>query len=316
MARYFVGIGGQKCGSGWLANFLFRHPDVLRNPIKEMHVFDQRFAGQHIADRTEMVEERLDVNAATARTLEAELASAAPDDVADLERRLRSLRRSRRAHQDLLAIYLAGHADEAIRRYQAYFDDRVREHTLFGEITPSYSILPRAGFEAMLGAYPDARMIFVMRDPVDRLWSAVRHDARADGASVAPGRLVAALDDRGTAIRSAYERTLTTLDECVPAEQVLVLFYEDLFSADDDSAVVALTEFLGLEGASPDRGARVGPGDGEPVPDDEVPGAVVALGDTYRAVAERFDAIPPRWKERLALLEGAGRRRRFGLRRT
>jgi hypothetical protein len=33
-------------------------------------------------------------------------------------------------------------------------------------------------------------------------------------------------------------------------------------------------------------------------------------------VAERFEAIPPRWQERLALLEGAGRRRRFGLRRA
>jgi hypothetical protein len=315
MARYFVGIGGQKCGSGWLANFLFRHPDVLRNPIKEMHVFDQRFAGEHVTDRTELVEERLAVNAATARTLEAELASAAPEDVAELERRLRSLRRTRRAYDDLLAIYLAGHADEAIRRYQAYFASRVREHALFGEITPSYSILPRAGFEAILGAYPDARVIFVLRDPVDRLWSAVRHDARADRASVAPGRLVAALDDRGTAIRSAYERTLTTLDESVPAEQVLVLFYEDLFSP-DDSAVGALTEFLGLEGAAPDRGARVSEDDGEPVPDDEVAGAVVALGDTYRAIAERFDTLPPRWQERLALLDRTGRRRRFSLRRS
>jgi flagellin-specific chaperone FliS len=41
--QYFVGIGAQKAGTTWLANYLDAHPQVAFSPIKELHFFDAVF---------------------------------------------------------------------------------------------------------------------------------------------------------------------------------------------------------------------------------------------------------------------------------
>ncbi len=48
----------------------------------------------------------------------------------------------------------------------------------FGDMTPAYCLLTAEAFEAMRRMHPRTQFFFVMRDPVDRLWSAIRMNIR------------------------------------------------------------------------------------------------------------------------------------------
>src|SRR5690606_19757405 len=59
--------------------------------------------------------------------------------------------------------------------YREYFSALVdSHHKAFGEVTPAYALLPEAGFKAILELYPEAKFIFIMRDPVDRYLSQIQ----------------------------------------------------------------------------------------------------------------------------------------------
>lgn len=44
-----------------------------------------------------------------------------------------------------------------------------------GEISPNYTLMPVDKIRQMYAAYPDARLLFNVRHPVDRVWSRCRH---------------------------------------------------------------------------------------------------------------------------------------------
>ena len=62
--------------------------------------------------------------------------------------------------------------------YLKFFEDRVTDEKVFCDITPAYAILDVDGYEAILRTHPDVRFVFIMRDPVERFWSAVRMGVR------------------------------------------------------------------------------------------------------------------------------------------
>jgi hypothetical protein len=145
-------------------------------------------------------------------------------------------------------------------------------------------------------------MIFLMRDPVDRLWSAVRQRCKNNNIADpdAAFRRLSSID--GVLLRSRYELTLQALQSSVPPEQVLVLFFEDLFSPDDDRAFCRLLDFLGLTSAEADRDRPLNKIFTSDMSDATRADAVQALAPTYQYVAEQFDAFPARWGEHLALV--------------
>ncbi|HLJ12737.1 MAG TPA: sulfotransferase domain-containing protein, partial [Planctomycetaceae bacterium] len=49
---------------------------------------------------------------------------------------------------------------------------------LKGDVTPNYSLLPRSTIRLIHALRPDLKLIFLMRDPVDRAWSHARWDYR------------------------------------------------------------------------------------------------------------------------------------------
>ena len=297
MAQYFIGVGGQKCGTSWLGDHLYRHPQVLRHSIKEMHVFDSlSFEGTR-AFRTAKVQELI-------ARLEQQLAEASAEGtgggVARFERWLRDRR-------DQLAILQAPHLDDALERYERYFTERVGpRHRCFGEITPGYALLPAAGFEAVLSVYSDARFVFLMRDPVDRLWSALRHRYRAHPHLDPIERFEDALLRPAIVKRTAYEETLTTLDAAVPPGQVLVLFYEDLFSVADTTVLRSISDFLGIDHVEGDRATRQNEGESAELPAELRRRAVAAFADL--PVRPRPVRSPPG-----PVARAPGRGRRFRL---
>lgn len=128
--------------------------------------------------------------------------------------------------------------------YATLFDPR-RE--VRGESSTAYANLPRSAgtAERIAAVVPDARLIYVVRDPLERAVSNWAH-ARAAGAEEAP--LEAALADPRSRFvaRSLYLTQLREFLERFPLERVLVIDNDELRSA-RRATLAAAFRFLGVD---------------------------------------------------------------------
>ena len=157
---------------------------------------------------------------------------------------------------------------------------------------------------AEMDALGDARFAFVMRDPVDRLWSGTRHrlDAQLAAGEVTPRALIArfaasveADDDRDVA-RCDYRRTIAALESSVDPRRVLYLFHETLF---DQATCDRQTSFVGVDRRRAHPGRQVNRGPRVVRPDAAMrTRARERLAPIYDFVRERFKAaVPTTWMQ-------------------
>ncbi len=123
-----------------------------------------------------------------------------------------------------------------VARYHAWFPRP--EGTQTGEWTPSYAAQPWVP-PLLAGAAPEARLLFLVRDPIERFRDGV---SRIEEARVAnDGAAVSDVTDRGF-----YGVQLRRLREFFPAERILVLQFEQCI-ADVDGQLAVTYRFLGLD---------------------------------------------------------------------
>jgi hypothetical protein len=146
------------------------------------------------------------------------------------------------------------HADAFTARdaaaYSEYFPRP--EGALTGEWSPSYLASPWA--PAMLAAAaPQARLLVLLRDPVERYLSGLQRQHRVARARGEPLNAMAPLD---AFARGLYHAQLTHLLRRFARSQVLVLQYERV-SAEPRTELRRTYEFLGLSGSgyAPDLAA-------------------------------------------------------------
>ena len=216
--------------------------------------------------------------------------------------------------------YFDNKFDQSLRYYTHRFVEA--RGRIKGEITPAYGILPRERIGFIRAIMPRARLIFLMRDPVERAWSQAVMDlvvrsGRALG-EVSESEFLAFLESERSVSRGFYCRILDNWLGSFPSEQLYVGFFEDirerpkelmseLFAHLGVSCDVDWSSFpLGRvimpsvvprgEGAQ-DRRIRTTPGDtgGEPVP---CPDSVrERLGQLY---AEELARLSERYGKRVA----------------
>jgi hypothetical protein len=183
--------------------------------------------------------------------------------------------------------------------YQALFD-AAPAGALRGESTPFY-LYDRAAHPRMAADVPNARIVAVLRDPVDRAYSNWNH-LRADGLERIPDFLeaLAAEDERvakGWAPFWHYRRLgryaeqLRSLYQHFPPEQVLLLRYRELVD-DPVATVTRVDRFLGVE---PHHAREAKPENVHPyVPDSP---RVRAIARGVRAGALAGSLLPPQvWR--------------------
>lgn len=115
--------------------------------------------------------------------------------------------------------------------YKAQFALPKEADTRQGEITPAYAFLDRERIAEIHAHYPDLRLLYLIRNPIDRAWSS---------ALMALGRAEMTLDEasdqwfidhfrsRGSLRRGDYESCIRTWTSIFPQEQLLVLRYDDI----------------------------------------------------------------------------------------
>ena len=145
----FLCIGAQKAGTTWLHSNLGAHPLVWLPPLKEVDYFTEvhlRDWGNGGADRQARVRE------ARAWWNNAAEASAT-ERAAALE-----------------VLQHLGAAETSDAWYRGIFRF-ARPDQVAGEITPHYSLLPRAGVRHAAAMNPNLRVIVLLRDPAERAFS-------------------------------------------------------------------------------------------------------------------------------------------------
>ena len=191
----FLGIGAARAGTSWVAAQLAAHPQI-RMDRKEIHFFD--------------------------RKLRAPAASGSARDRIDRLRYLARFVRARGGGRGGARGDAKGGGQRGTLR-----GGRIR-----GEMTPAYAILEPAVIRRVADWMPDARLIFMMRDPIERAWSQARNGfPRWRGTpleSVSREELIAYFDSDPVRRRSDYATCLRAWFEHFPRGQFFFGFLDEI----------------------------------------------------------------------------------------
>jgi hypothetical protein len=196
----FICIGAQKAGTGWLYEQLRAHPDFWMPPIKELHYFDREMRTPRPG-----AEDRFD---------EALRLSRDPRDQ-------RFIANARQIFAD---------PEMSPQLYARLFEGRGT--SISGDITPGYSTLPDETVTMITQSFPDTKILFLARDPVERAWSQVsmwvRHGRIPHFDSTDTETVLKVLSHPGILARSYPSRIVGRWRQRVSPERFHVYFFDDL----------------------------------------------------------------------------------------
>jgi hypothetical protein len=218
----FICIGAQKAGTTWLNVVLSGHPRVWLPRIKEIHYFNELYCPGH---RSWTVGHR---NSCVASSLKEELSR---------DKALDSKRLAELAHLAAETI-----SDEWYGRIFA----SALDNQIAGEMTPEYSLLPEAGIRHLAKLNRKVKIIFMIRDPVDRAWSHMRMLASVYNFGSTIDNLAPMTKNHDVLDRCDYSAILRRWLEFISPERLIVLNYDDIAKAPEDVLSRAY-DFLGLE---------------------------------------------------------------------
>lgn len=256
---HFVGIGAQKAGTTWLHNRLAELSDFGMPPVKELHYFDR--------DPAYLSPAPLSKPYFWQRMWMARWRSLV---VRSIGRQILRLDTKRLAW--LLRFHFSVISDEW---YVGLFNDllggRIR-----GEITPAYSILDAAGVEQMHQLIPGTKLLFLIRNPIERAWSNYRYNLKKNPQKHAhlstPEQIIGYMKRPGRTLRTDYLRTLEVYQQYYAPEQILVGFY-DAIREQPQVLLEEIVDFLGGDPSQVGKECQLQAYD-NPSPSQRVPAAV------------------------------------------
>lgn len=275
--------GAVKAGTTWLYDYLRDHPETYLRSIKEMQFFDRLEAG-NLKARIRHLDKEI-------AGFEAELETGTAKWPTWVLRQIGD----RAEYKKII-----GSGDAPVDAYLRYLTAGADDKRLVGEMTPEYGLLPPAGMTAINNLAPDVRWIFLMRDPVSRLWSHIRMLVRRSKA--APADLATACEAkfndvlsgnaRDVVLRGDYQAIHGRLSQSVAPEKRLVMFYEQLLTP---AGVARVTDFLGLSRHPARLDRRVHEGVPLAMPATLRSRARDWLAPQYDFVARTY-GLPPEWE--------------------
>jgi hypothetical protein len=248
----FLGIGAQKSGTTWLHDNLARHPQVWLPPVKEIHYFDRPHVS--LGSRLFGQAERL----CKGRTLLREAAWG----------RVKSTVES----GDLAWAWRYALGRRSDEWYGSLFVRRPGMVT--GEICPGYARLPAEVIQRIRRLMPEGRIIYLLRHPIERAWSAaVMHfndRGRSDYRSISPVELEEWLRRRKSVEHASYSSAIERW-RSVFADRLFIGFYDELCS-DPASLLSRIQHFIGVrEDVPADVSAQRNAGNWTHIPERFIP---------------------------------------------
>jgi hypothetical protein len=275
----FLGIGAQKAGTTWLYRNFQKHLGIWMPPEKELHFFDEKLTNPH--------------------SLRAKVLGTQPRD----ERWRRQVRRQLNRYREEPSLggigwhvrYFLGRPSDGW--YRTLF--RPGAGRVTGEITPDYSILSREQVIAARRVNPSMRIIFIMRNPVERAWShAAMEVGRAEGLDLehSSERLIRHFETARPRRFGDYVATLETWSEAFPEPQIFVAFLEDV-SRHPEALLDLLCDHIGAQRLEryPNAQRRVHSGDLSTIPLQLAQHLARMYLDQVRELERRFGGYASWW---------------------
>jgi hypothetical protein len=114
-----------------------------------------------------------------------------------------------------------------------------------GEMTPEYALLQDDGIQHILSLQPKVKLIFILRDPIERGWSHLRMDDHKGFASHLT-LSQRALRNSNYLIYSDYIPTIDCFRRYVSDENFLMLYFDDIIARPEE-VLRKSCEFIGLD---------------------------------------------------------------------
>jgi hypothetical protein len=219
---FLLGLGAQKCGSTWLYNYIQSNPEADLGFAKEYHIFDALWVKE-----PEICKEFL-------------------------QKRINKMVRSpfEGNEDDKRLLEFLGDPDKYFSYFKSLVCTDVGIH-LTGDITPSYAALPKFGFrqiQSMAKKYGfQTKVIFIMRDPVERCISAnwkhiakrksFQHLRDIDENSA----LSEFYRNLGCQLRTRYDLTIQNIESVFTESEIFYGLYENFFN---ENSLINMCNFL------------------------------------------------------------------------
>lgn len=277
-------VGAAKAGTSWLYKYFLSHPDLYLRSVKELHYFNaidgNTNAGQ-INDLQDHILNKQEKSYGASNTKRERL----QDQIDDC--------------RDLISLHEG--SGEDVSGYLNYLTTGRQKESVIADFTPAYGLLAPQRLAKMSNIASVTRFIYILRDPVSRLWSHIRMKAGrkfSDDAEFT--RCVNSTfwsfgrgKQRDIWARSDYKQTLENFACSVDPRQLMVVFYEELFSS---ATLDRICDFLGVRSfpapntlpvfASPIKAMRAG----------QLEHAQQWLAPQYEYVHARFGELPKAWQ--------------------
>ena len=287
------GMGATKAGTSWLYRYLHDHPDCAMPAVKEAHYWDT-FDADDLEKQLVFYRVRL----REMRDAKVDAADAGRGwQVENLDRRINEMK-------TLVDTLEGDRTDDT-----SYFDWLLTGRSdarLVGDLTPNYATLSDDVIARMRDAQPASKFVFLIRDPLDRLWSHIRMQARRQRQAhevyeKKSNNILFRMLNRGQEThileRGDYPKIIRKLRRLIPEGRLLIQFTEDLFTP---QGLARVCEFLGIRAAKSDVQQPVHEGPEVVMLDKLRPRALGLLNEHYEWVARNIGPLPQRWQDNQA----------------
>ena len=234
----YIVIGAHKAGTTWLFSRFQELPEFSTLPVKELHYFDRstQYPSPNYLSET----------SAWRRIWNRKWLSNAI-------RYLYINKRDYSIFKWYLKWFFSNYNDNW---YLSLFKN---QPGLTGDITPAYAILNEVDVARIHQLAPNAKIIYILRDPVERAWSHFKFALRNhsfDINQVSNQEVLELLNSDSQKSRSDYFSTIERFQKFYPNKQFLVTYYDKL-EADPKSFLREIVEFIGGENSSIDTHCKL-----------------------------------------------------------
>ena len=212
-------IGAQKAGTTWLWDYFKNHRQVYVSYFKEMQYFNCKHNSEIFKNTIASHKKNLDLY---------------------LNKTKLRISKSSRNRYDAQVFRELSFLDESY--YIKFFKKYVSDEICFADITPGYSGAGKEAYKKMNSLHPNTKFLFIMRDPLDRFCSCIKHTHKISRLN--DNFVEECINSKSFEVRSNYKSTIENLEEIIDKEKILYLFYEDLFC---DESIKTICDFLGIK---------------------------------------------------------------------
>ncbi|MDO5509501.1 MAG: sulfotransferase domain-containing protein [Weeksellaceae bacterium] len=221
----FIGIGAQKAGTTWLYKNLEAMPQFSLPSMKEIHYFDRAVNYPSPDMLREPKAMKKIFSPYWAQKFGRKMYAAAKKSDWD--------------EMKWLANSWFSNIDDDW--YLSIFENL---EGIKGEITPSYSMLERHDIEKMYAVAPQAKLILMLRNPVDRAWSHYRFHKGKGQYAMQHEEIMAFMKNDAQRRRSDFRTVIENYYSVYPANQILIGFY-DAIKHQPKALLTEIVQFLG-----------------------------------------------------------------------